>query len=132
LPSTAAQFQNLAATEQSTRDLHQFSLRVDHRLSDASNVFARFSSFDAEDLQPFGTSALQESLVPGFGRTLTTHARNAVASHSRVFGSSMLNELRAGWLRVSGGQVGLNRGNNFASRVGLLGVTTDPRDAGFP
>lgn len=132
LPTAAEHFQNLAATEQSTRDLHQFSVRIDHRVSDASNVFARFSSFDAEDLQPFGTSALQESLVPGFGRTLTTRARNAVASHSRVFGSSMLNELRFGWLRVSGGQVGLNRGNSFASRVGLLGVTADPRDAGFP
>jgi hypothetical protein len=132
LPNTEAQFQNLAATEESTRDLHQFSARVDHRLGSAGQLFGRFSSFDADDLQPFGTSVLQESLVPGFGRTLTTHARNLVASHSQVFGSSMLHELRFGWLRVTGGQVGLNQGNPFASEVGLLGVTSDPRDAGFP
>jgi hypothetical protein len=132
LPSSGAQFQNLAATEESTRDLHQFSARVDHRLSDNGQVFARFSTFDADDLQPFGTSVLQESLVPGFGRTLTTHARNLVANHSYVFGTSLLNEIRVGWLRVTGGQVGLNQGDPFAGEVGLLGVTTDPRDAGFP
>ena len=132
LPSSGAPFQNLPATEASTRDMHQVSVRVDHRLTDADQLFGRFSTFDAEDLQPFGTSALQESLVPGFGRTLTTHTRNLVASHTHVFGNSMLNELRGAWLRVTGGQVGLNAGNPFASRVGLLGVTTDPRDAGFP
>jgi hypothetical protein len=132
LPTSGAQFQNLAATEESTRDLHQVSARIDHRLSDDDHLFGRFSSFDADDLQPFGTSALQESLVPGFGRTLTTHARNMVASHTHIFGSSVLNEVRGGWLRVTGGQVGLNQGNPFASEVGLLGVSTDPRDAGFP
>jgi hypothetical protein len=132
LPNSGAQFQNLSATEESTRDLHQFSGRIDHRLTDAGHLFARFSSFDADDLQPFGTSALQESLVPGFGRTLTTHARNAVASHSHVFGTALLHEVRVGWLRVTGGQVGLNEGHPFASEVGLLGVTSDPRDAGFP
>src|SRR5690606_20300198 len=108
LPTSDAQFQNLAATEESTRDLHQLSVRFDHRLTDADQLFGRFSTFDAEDMQPFGTSALQESLVPGFGRTLTTHTRNVVASHTHVFGNSILNEVRGAWLRVTGGQVGLN------------------------
>ncbi len=131
-PNTDGNFQNLAASEELTRDLHQFSARVDHRFGNFDQFFARFSTFDAEDLQPFGTSALQESLVPGFGRTLTTHTRNAVASHSKVLGSSTVNEVRVSWMNVSGGQVGLNEGNPFASQAGLLGVSTDPRDAGFP
>src|SRR5687768_18544830 len=104
--------------------MHQVSVRVDHRLTDADQLFGRFSTFDAEDLQPFGTSALQESIVPGFGRSLTTRTRNLVASHTHVFGTSMLNEIRFGWLTVDGGQVSLNRGNAFASQVGLRGVTT--------
>jgi hypothetical protein len=132
LPTSSAALQNLTAVEALTRDLDQFSVRVDHALTDTDQVFARFSTFDASDLQPFGTSALQESLVPGFGRTLTTNARNLAASHTRVIGNSMLNELRFGWMTVEGGQVSLNRGNDFAARVGLLGVTSDPRDAGFP
>ena len=35
-------------------------------------------------------------------------------------------------MSVSGGQISQNRGNPFAAEVGLLGVTTDPRDMGFP
>ena len=70
--------------------------------------------------------------MPGFGRSLTTRTRNVVASHTRIFGTSLLNELRVGWMTVSGGQLSHNRGNTFAQEVGLLGVTTDPRDMGFP
>lgn len=132
MPNSAGNVQNLAAVEPSTRDLHQGSFRLDHRLGAADQLFARFSTFDAEDLQPYGTGALQESLVPGFGRNLTTHTRNLVASHTHVFGNAMLNELRFGWMKVDGGQVSLNQGNTFASRVGLLGVTNDPRDIGYP
>jgi len=132
LPTSGASFQNLTAVEESTRDLDQFSVRIDHRLGDSDQLFGRFSTFGAEDLQPFGTSVLQESIVPGFGRSLTTTTRNAVVSHLRVFGDSMLNEVRAGWMTTGGGQISLNRGNTFASRVGPLGVTSDPRDAGFP
>ena len=70
--TSAAPSQNLTSVEESTRDIDQFSVRIDHRLTSADQVFARFSTFDADELQPFGTSALQETLVPGFGRTLGT------------------------------------------------------------
>ena len=132
LPTSDASLQNLASVEQQDRTLDQFSVRVDHRLTSSDQLFARFSTFDAEEIQPFGTSTLQETLVPGFGRSLTTTTRNMVASHTHVFGRSFLNELRFGWLRVKGGQISRNRGVAFAEQVGLLGVTRDPRDIGFP
>ena len=124
--------QNLTAVEEQDRHLNQFSLRLDHQLTASDQLFARFSTFDADETQPFGTSALQETLVPGFGRSLTTRTRNLAASHTHVFGTSLLNELRVGWMTVDGGQISQNRGNTFAGDVGLLGVTTDPRDMGFP
>jgi hypothetical protein len=131
-PTTSANLQNLTAVEEQDRDLNQFSLRLDHQLSSSDQLLLRFSTFDADETQPFGTSALQETLVPGFGRSLTTRTRNLVASHTHIIGNSMLNELRVGWLAVEGGQISRNRGNTFAQDVGLLGVTTDPRDMGFP
>jgi hypothetical protein len=132
LATSGGQTQNLTAIEQQDRDLNQFSVRVDHQLTASDQLFARFSTFDADETQPFGTSALQETLVPGFGRSLTTRTRNLAASHTHSFGTSLLNELRFGWMTVSGGQNSVNRGNTFASDVGLLGVTSDPRDSGFP
>jgi hypothetical protein len=130
--TTPASTQNLAAVEQQNRQLDQFTLRIDHQLTTSDQLLARFSTFDADETQPFGTSALQETLVPGFGRSLTTHTRNLVASHTHTFGTSVLNELRVGWMGVEGGQISQNRGNTFARDAGLLGVTSDPRDMGFP
>jgi carboxypeptidase family protein len=132
LPTGADPFQNLTAEEEQTRDLDQFGVRIDHQLTDSEQLLARFSTFDAEEIQPFGAGALQETLVPGFGRTLTTRTRNALVSHTHVFGTSMLNELRFGWMHVSGGQTSVNRGVDFAGPLGLQGVTRDPRDVGFP
>ena len=124
--------QNLTSVEASTNDVDQFSVRVDQRLGTSDQAFVRFSTFDAFDLQPFGTSVQQETLIPGFGRTLSTRTRNLAASFTRTIGTSMLNETRFGWMRVGGGQESLNRGVDFASAVGLQGVTRDPRDLGFP
>ena len=130
--SGSGEIRNLTSVETLDRNIDQFSIRVDHRLGSSDQLFARFSTFDADDLQPFGTSVQQESLVPGFGRTLDTTARNLGVSYTKTFGTNMLNEFRFGWMSVDGGQRSLNAGNNFAQRVGLAGVTTDPRDTGFP
>jgi hypothetical protein len=132
LPTSNAALQNLTAVEEQDRDLHQLSVRVDHRLTDADQLFARYSLFDADEIQPFGTSALQETLVPGFGRALTTKTHNLGVSHTRIFGRSWSNEVRVGWMRVKGGQLSLNSGTDFAGPAGLRGVTGDPRDIGFP
>ena len=128
----AGEFQNLTSVEPQIKDVDQLSLRVDHRFASGSQLFARFSTFDADETQPFGTSALQETLVPGFGRTLGTTARNLGVSHTAILGRSALHEVRFGWMDVSGGQSSLNRGVDFAQQVGLQGVSTDPRDLGYP
>ncbi len=132
LPSRDGEVQNLTAIEQLESVVDQFSVRLDHRFSPNDLLFARFSTFDADDVQPFGTSAQQESLIPGFGRTLGTKTRNLALSYTRTIGTSMLNETRFGWMSVDGGQTSLNRGSDFAGAVGLQGVTRDPRDVGFP
>ncbi|MCH7750468.1 MAG: TonB-dependent receptor, partial [Acidobacteria bacterium] len=132
LPNGESRFQNLTSVEPQDKAAHQFSVRVDHRLSDTDQLFVRFSSFDADEIQPFGTSVQQEALVPGFGRTLDTTARNLGVSHTRTFGTSMLNELRVGYMSVDGGQASLNAGVDFAGQVGLQGVSRNPRDVGFP
>ena len=132
LASGDGEIRNLTSVENLERNIDQFSLRVDHRFGPSDQMFVRFSTFDADDLQPFGTSVQEESLVPGFGRTLDTTTRNIGASYTKTFGTSMLNEFRFGWMSVDGGQHSLNAGNTFAQRVGLSGVTLDARDTGFP
>ena len=114
-PTSGGTTQNLTAVGRQIKDVEQFSVRLDQRLWNGDQVLARFSTFDATEEQPFGTSSLQETLVPGFGRLVTTTTRNLGVSHTRVFGATTLNELRVGWMRVSGGQVSQNRGIDFGS-----------------
>ena len=87
LPTRPGEVQNLTAIETLNQNIDQFSVRLDQRLGMSDQLFVRFSTFDALEIQPFGTSVLQESLVPGFGRTLATETRNLAVSYTRAFGT---------------------------------------------
>ncbi len=131
-PTTVSAVQNLVAVGSEVNSMDQFTLRMDHRLSINDTVFGRFTAYHVRDNQPFGTGALNETLLPGFGRVVTTRSRNLALSHTHAFNTSLLNELRIGWLSVAGGQVSPNQGNAFASATGLQGVTAHPADMGYP
>jgi hypothetical protein len=93
---------------------------------------ARVSVFRANEFDPFGSSVLNEALLPGFGRNLTTHSVSASAEEAHVFSDRVLNEFRFGYLRVAGGQGHPNAGTPFAAQYGLQGTTANPSDMGYP
>jgi len=112
--------------------MDQASGRLDFQFSGRDSASLRYSHYRVEDHQPFGTSAMGETLLPGFGRVVTTRADNLALSYSRTFGRGVLHEFQLGWFRARGGQLSPNAGNEFARTAGLQGVTGDPRDSGFP
>jgi hypothetical protein len=81
--------------------MDQGSLRLDHQLSARDSVFGRLSIYRVNTFQPFGTTQLNESLLPGFGRELDTNTGNVALSHTHTFSANVLNELRFGWLGTS-------------------------------
>ena len=131
-PTSAGAVQNLLAVGTERTPMNQVTARIDHRLGAEDTLFGRFTSYDVRDEQPFGTSQLNETLVPGFGRTVTTHATSLALGATHVVSSSVLNEMRFGYLRATGGQASPNQGAPFATEIGLQGVTNDARDAGYP
>jgi hypothetical protein len=131
-PTSAGEVQNLRAVNPETQEMNQVTVRIDRRLGDGGNLFGRFIAYGVNDVQPFGSSQLNETLVPGFGRVVTTRTRSLAVGHTHTFGTSALNEVRFGFLDVSGGQESQNQGVDFASATGLQGVTRDPRDVGYP
>jgi len=132
LPNLPGIAQNLLATASQRFDTNQYSARLDHQFSGKDTAYLRFSLFDAREADPFGSGVLQESLLPGFGRNLSTHALNGAANWTHVFRADLFNEARFGFLTVVGGQTSPNAGNPFAAQNGLLGVTTNPLDTGYP
>ncbi len=131
LPNLSGVGQNLRATEGQRINENQYSARLDHQLTDKDNLFARASLFDAREFDPFGSSVLQETLLPGFGRNLSTHSINGVGGWTHVFGPNILNEARFGALTVVGGQGSPNQGTNFAAQNGIQGVNPNPLDTGY-
>src|SRR5262249_48384329 len=57
---------------------------------------------------------------------------NLALNYSHFFSMNVLNEIRFGYLDVSGGQSSINTADNFAARAGLNGISPDPIDAGYP
>jgi len=129
LPGTA---NNLLAVDKQTNDNNQYNGRIDHQFSSNDTAYARASALNANEFDPFGSSVLNEALLPGFGRNLTTHSANASVGETHVFSASVQNEFRLGFLRVAGGQGDPNAGTPFASQYGLQGTTTNPSDMGYP
>jgi hypothetical protein len=123
---------NLISVEKRSYDNNEYNARLDHRFSDRDTSLLRASVFEAKESDPFGSSVLNETLLPGFGRRLTTHSANLAVAETHTFSPNLVNEFRFGWLRVSGGQSDPNAGNAFASQFGLQGVTANAADMGYP
>ncbi|MEO8256693.1 MAG: carboxypeptidase regulatory-like domain-containing protein [Acidobacteriota bacterium] len=132
LPTSAGLVQNLLGVEDQVNPMNQFSLKIDQRIGTGETLFGRFTALRVDDTQPFGTSSLNEALVPGFGRTVTTRSENVGLGYTRPFGTRWLNEVRFGYLAARGGQVSPNQGVDFGAAAGLQGVTQDERDMGYP
>jgi len=132
LPDLPGNSNNLQALGSQTNNNDSYNGRIDHQLSGADVLHVRASVFNANEADPFGSSVLNEALLPGFGRTLRTHTINGMAGETHTFSANAVNEFRFGWMRVSGGQGDPNAGNPYASQYGLHGATTNPADLGFP
>ncbi len=131
-PNVTGANASIISTQLSTISINQYNARIDHSIGANDNIFIRGSVFDDNEFDPFGSGAINETLLPGFGYNLRTHTDNISAAWSHVFSPSWLNELRFGWMWVGGGQVSPNAGINFAGQTGLQGVSTNPLDTGFP
>ncbi|MBV9504355.1 MAG: carboxypeptidase regulatory-like domain-containing protein, partial [Acidobacteriia bacterium] len=132
LPNLPGVAQNLLSTQSQRVNGSTYSARLDHQFGPADTSFLRASIFDVNEFDPFGSSVLQESLLSGFGRGLRTHTISDAAGWTHIFNPGLLNEFRFGFLSVAGGQTSPNSGVPFAQTAGLLGVTTNPVDMGYP
>ena len=132
LPNLPGEVQNYNVTSPFRNDNDQFSLRGDQRLGGNDNLFGRFTYANLRTFQPYGSTNLNETLIPGFGYEITTKTHNIALNQTHIFSPSLIHEFRFGFLRVTGGQESENAGIDFAGQSGLQGVSRDRSKAGFP
>ncbi|MEZ5400914.1 MAG: TonB-dependent receptor [Bryobacteraceae bacterium] len=105
----------------------QYVTRIDHRVSERNTLYGSYM---------FNKQA--DDTVPVFGRDTRGNAargQNASLTDTHIFGASLVNELRLGWHRFFEHEFfGTTDVPEFdvGNLIGLPGVSTDPRNYGYP
>jgi hypothetical protein len=95
-PITAAN--NYSSSGSASINLNNFDVRLDHRFTDKSNMFGRYSQRSTEDAP---LKAFREDMTIAEGRViLENHVRNFVAEHNYTFSPSMILTSRIGFART--------------------------------
>jgi hypothetical protein len=96
LPQTAAATSNYNYQSPSNQDTHRYDLRVDQIVNDKENLFFRYSDQVVDD-------GVSSPLPPDNGEYYSgggaqaTNSKSFVVGHNRVWSSSVVSSIRAGW-----------------------------------
>jgi hypothetical protein len=101
--------------------------KLDEYPTDKTRVSFRFLTRITTSHNPYLGSALGT-----FGNDSRNRPTLAGVNITRVFRSSLVNELRAGFVRTSDHEFSQYNAVDISSQLGLPSLTTDPRLAGFP
>jgi hypothetical protein len=85
-----------ATSSKVATDTDQFSVRIDHRISDKANLFGRFS---LNQVNGPTTNPDQTAINPGFGVNFFDHQRNAAIRYSRTISPHLLSVTSLGYIR---------------------------------
>ncbi|HXE80304.1 MAG TPA: TonB-dependent receptor [Vicinamibacterales bacterium] len=129
LPNRDVPFANFVSSPNQTDDVDQFDIRIDRPMSGRFDVTARYSFSDRRFFEPFAGPSFAR--VPGFGNNLDRRAQNLVVGGVSVLTSSLLNEARFGFTRVSAAVTHENAGVSLNRQLGLPELSSNPRDWGL-
>jgi hypothetical protein len=118
---------NFVASPVQDDRVDSFDGRVDHGVSEALDLMARYSMSDRRLFEPFAGPGF--SPLPGYGNDVERRGHNAVVSATQVFSPTLVNESRLGFNRVSASVTPESGPTNGS--IGLPEPWTNPRDAGL-
>lgn len=127
LPNRATPFANYVSSPVQRDDIHQFDAKVEHNLSDAIRLTARYSLSDRGLIEPFAGTGF--ATIPGFGNDVDRRGQNLAISSTQA-SSRYVNDIRVGYNRVHIG-VFPEDATVTNSSVGLPTLSTRSRDAGL-
>jgi hypothetical protein len=78
----------------------KFDIRLDHNLSNADSIFARFSYDQAVSYVPGGSPGFAEASPFASNQGIINHARNVAVSETHVFSPNTVNQVNAGYNRI--------------------------------
>ncbi|HEV8319698.1 MAG TPA: carboxypeptidase-like regulatory domain-containing protein, partial [Vicinamibacterales bacterium] len=125
-PTASGTANNYRRTANETDDQNQFDARIDQRISNGDQVFARLSHFDGEFLPvtplPDGSGVTTGTLGPQ-----DTKAWSFASSYQRSFSASLLNELRIGDTRRTVARTAAVISSATGADLGIPGIPATAR-----
>jgi len=99
LPNQPGLANNYAFNSVRTQDQNQFSVRVDHKFSEANSFFASYQFMQRENFEP-SNPLCGARVIPGFGCTEPERTQHIAIVDTHVFSPRFLNEFRIGYNRM--------------------------------
>jgi hypothetical protein len=125
LPNTSAGVSNWVSTSPQTLGTEQYNWRIDHRISDADNIFGHYL-FEDND---FGLP----KVFPTDGASQKLRGQNFTVAWTHSFGPATLNEFRLGYNRFRENEFQARAGvENVVQELGMTGLCEDPKCWGIP
>jgi hypothetical protein len=122
---------NFLSDPKKSLDQNNFDVRVDHKISEKDNIFARFSYED----QPIFTPGPFTNQLDGGGFTAGNQDnsyRSVAISELHTFSPTVVNEVRLGYNRINSHRLQPNSNTDVSSELGLIGVPFSPNFGGLP
>jgi len=108
-------------------DSDNFVFKVDQRVGSKDNLSVRVLWRRETSSNPFSGSPLGS-----FGSTTTNHQSLYGLSETRIFSSTLINEMHAGLTRTTNSEMSARAGTNWAGQLGISGTTNNTDLEGFP
>jgi hypothetical protein len=105
-------------------DTDQFFIRVDHKLTEHDNIFARYAYSNREFSTP--------PAIQPFGTITPIRAQNASVQEIHLFTPAMLNQFQLGYNRYHRENQSQQRFPDVASKLAIAGADQTPSLVGFP
>ena len=107
----------------------RFDVRLDHRVSAKSSLVTRYSFSDRDYYEPFSGPSFAR--IPGYGANVPRRAQNVMVGEDHTFRTSLINQVRLAFNRVSSGSLQETRDGSVNMSVGLPELSSNPRDYGL-
>ena len=106
-------------------DETKFDIRVDHSISNADNMFARFSYDQATSFVPGGSSGFAEAGAFASNQGIINHGRNIALSETHVFSPRTVNQISGGYNRIFNYITSQGTGSCQSAIFGIPGANLD-------
>ncbi|HJZ67017.1 MAG TPA: carboxypeptidase-like regulatory domain-containing protein, partial [Blastocatellia bacterium] len=114
---------NIASAGTGAFNLNQFSVRVDHKITDKDSLFAVYEFADSSEFFPLNNPLCSARDVSGWGCDELQRTQHASLVFTHVFGPRLVAEGRVGYTRFGFFRLQEDRNVDVINRLGIGGLT---------